>query len=212
MQKITKVTPDWRATLIRELKRKLIHITGLTVPVGIIFLGKMTTAALIAVALAASLVLETGRLKGKIRLPAVREHELDRTAGYVYYILGSLLTVVLFKPAVAITAMLMLSVGDAASGIIGSVLRGSNVRTEESTKRIKPLPITAGMFLVCLALGYLSSGITHLQFIVYLAGAVGATLADGVPVYIGKRCLDDNLTIPLYAGMFMSLAGMVRLA
>jgi dolichol kinase len=41
---------------------------------------------------------------------------------------------------------------------------------------------------------------------VYLAGAVGATLADSVPIFIGKRCLDDNLTIPLYAGVLMSLA------
>jgi dolichol kinase len=211
LQKSNKVTPDWRTTLAKELKRKLIHITGLSVPVGIIVFGKVVTAALIAVALAGSFVLEAGRLRGKITLPSVREHELDKTAGYVYYILGSLITVVFFKPAVAIAAMLMLSVGDAASGIIGSVLRGSNVRTEESAKRIKPLPITLGMFLVCLALGYLSSGVTGLPFVVYLAGAVGATLADGVPVYIGKRCLDDNLTIPIYAGLFMSLAGAARL-
>jgi dolichol kinase len=209
---MTKVTPDWRTTLAREIKRKLIHITGLSVPLGIILFGKITMAALIAVALAVALVMEVWRLKGKITLPAVREHELNKTAGYVYYILGSLLTVILFKPMIAVTAMLMLSIGDAASGIIGSVLRGSNVRTEVRMKRIKPLPITAGMFLVCLALGYLSSGVTSLPFLVYLAGAVGATLADGVPIYLGKRCLDDNLTIPLYSGLFMSLAGLARLA
>jgi dolichol kinase len=206
---LDRVSDQWRATLALEIRRKLIHLTGLSVPVGIVLFGKWVTAGLIALALAASLLIEAGRLKGRIRLPAVREHEVDKTAGYVYYILGSLITVLAFRPMVALTAMLMLSIGDAASGIIGSVLRGSNVRNEvpaEGEKRLKPLPVSLGMFAVCLTIGYLSSGLTGLPFAVYLAGAVGATLADSVPIFIGKRCLDDNLTIPLYAGVLMSLA------
>ncbi len=201
-----KVADQWQKTLVREIRRKMIHLTGLSVPLGIILFGKSTTAGLIALALAVALVLENGRLKGKIRLPEVREHEQDKTAGYIYYILGSLITVVVFKPMVAVVAMLMLSIGDAASGIIGSVLRGSNVRNERGEKRAKPWIVSAGMFAVCLLVGYLSAGITHLSPMVYLAGAVGATVADAVPIFIGKRCLDDNLTIPLFSGAMMSLA------
>jgi dolichol kinase len=201
-----KVADQWQTTLVREIRRKMIHLTGLSVPVGILLFGKASTAALIALAMAVALVLEAGRLKGKIRLPEVREHELDKTAGYVYYILGSLITVIVFKPMVALTAMLMLSIGDAASGIIGSVLRGSNVRNDRGEKRTKPLIISVGMFAVCLLIGYASSGITNLSPMIYLAGAVGATIADAVPIFIGTKCLDDNLTIPLFAGALMSLA------
>ena len=196
----------WRTLLVKELRRKAIHLTGLSVPLGILLLGRNYTAVLIALALAVSLVLERGRLNGKIRLPEVRDQEEEKVAGYIYYITGSLLAVILFPPMVAVVAMLMLSLGDAASGLIGSVLEKSNVRGYNQRWRVKPFPIVMGMFLVCLAIGRLSSGLTHLSFPVYLAGAVGATVADSVALFINGRCLDDNLTIPLFSGAMMAAA------
>jgi dolichol kinase len=63
------------------------------------------------------------------------------------------------------------------------------------------------MFLACLAIGYLSSfAITNLPFEVYLAGAIGATIADSIALVFWNRGLDDNLTIPLFAGTMMSVA------
>ncbi len=200
---------QWHAKLVKEIKRKSIHITGLSVPVGILVFGRVYTAVMIALALAVALLLEAGRLKGKIRLPQVRDHEEEKVAGYIYYILGSLLTVLLFQPMIAVTSMLMLSLGDAASGLVGSVLENSNVRGHNERWRVKPLPIVAGMFLACLAIGYLSSGLTGLPLQVYLVGAVGATVADTVALVFWGRNLDDNLTIPLFAGTLMSLALLV---
>ena len=75
---------DWRGRLAREMRRKAIHLTGLSVPAGIILFGRTITAAAIAVVLAASLVLEALRLKGKVRLPETREQE--ETAWPVTYI------------------------------------------------------------------------------------------------------------------------------
>lgn len=200
-----KVIPEWRTALEKEIRRKLIHITGLSVPLGILVFGRIYTAALITVALLVALVLEAGRLKGKIDLPETREQEQNKVAGYVYYIFGSLLTVVLFQPMVAVASMLMLSLGDAISGIAGSVLQDSDVRTR-GERGIKPFPVVSAMFLACLAIGYLSSGITQLSFPTYLAGALGATAADSVALFFRNKSLDDNLTIPLFAGSMMSLA------
>jgi len=89
------------ASLVMEVKRKGIHISGLSVPAAIILLGKGPTIGLVAIALLAALFLERRRLSGKIRLPSVRDHEADRVAGYIYYILGALLTVLLFPPTIA---------------------------------------------------------------------------------------------------------------
>jgi len=200
---------QWRTKLVKEIKRKSIHLTGLSVPLGILVFGRTFTALMIALALAMALLLERGRLKGKIRLPEVRDHEEEKVAGYIYYIAGSLLTVILFAPRVAVAAMLMLSLGDAVSGLVGSVLENSNVRGCNERWRIKPIPLVASMFLVCLAIGYLSSGLTRLPFQVYLAGATGATVADCVALVFGGRNLDDNLTIPLFAGVLMSAAIML---
>ncbi len=202
-----KIDPDWRAKLAREVRRKTIHLTGLSVPLGILIFGKIYTAAMIAFALVVALALEAGRLKGKIRLPEVRDQEHDKVAGYIYYIIGSLITVVIFQPMVAITAMLMLSLGDAVSGLVGSVLQNSNVRGHNERWRIKPFPIVSAMFLACLAIGYLSSSaITKLPFEVYLAGAIGATIADSIALVFWDKGLDDNLTIPLFSGSMMSIA------
>ncbi len=201
-----KIDPRWRTKLGLEVRRKLIHLTGLSVPLGILILGRIYTAALIALALAVALLIEAGRLKGRVRLPAVREQEQEKVAGYIYYIFGSLLAVTVFQPMIAVAAMLMLSLGDAVSGLVGSVLENSNVRGCNDAWRVKPLPIVTGMFLACLAIGYLSSGITRLPFQVYFAGAVGATLADAVAIVFCNRGLDDNLTIPLFAGVLMSAA------
>jgi dolichol kinase len=203
------LAPQWRTKLVKEIRRKSIHLTGLSVPLGILVLGRVYTGMMIALALAIALLLERGRLKGKIRLPEVRDHEEEKVAGYIYYIAGSLLTVILFAPMIAVAAMLMLSLGDAVSGLVGSVLKNSNVRACNECWRVKPFPIVAGMFLACLAIGYLSSGLTRLPFPVYLAGAAGATVADSVALVFGSRNLDDNLTIPLFAGALMSAAIML---
>lgn len=206
---LCEIDPLWRTKLGLEVRRKLIHLTGLSVPLGILVLGRVYTAALIAIALVVAVLIEAGRLKGRVSLPAVREHEQEKVAGYIYYIFGSLLTVIIFQPMIAIAAMLMLSLGDAVSGLVGSVLENSNVRGYSAGWRVKPLPIVAGMFLACLAIGYLSSGITRLSFQVYLAGAIGATVADAVAMVFCNRGLDDNLTIPIFAGAMMSAALLV---
>jgi len=203
------LAPQWRTKLVKEIRRKSIHLTGLSVPLGILVFGRTFTALMIALALATALLLERGRLKGTIRLPEVRDHEEKKVAGYIYYIAGSLLTVILFAPMIAVAAMLMLSLGDAVSGLVGSVLKNSNVRGCNERWRVKPFPIVACMFLACLAIGYLSFGLTRLPFPVYLAGAAGATVADSVALVFGSRNLDDNLTIPLFAGALMSAAIML---
>ncbi|HII07182.1 MAG TPA: hypothetical protein HA349_07705 [Methanotrichaceae archaeon] len=209
-----------RATLVMEIKRKVIHLSGLSVPAAILLFGKVATVGLVALALVAALLLERRRLAGKIRLPAVRDHEADRVASYIYYILGALLTVLIFSPAIAIAAMLMLSLGDAASGIIGSIVRGSAVRNqimEGQGWRLKPLPVVAGTFAVCLLVGYgafliegrFFPGPGALAFPVYVTGAAAATFADAVPLSFRKRVIDDNFTIPVLSGSVMFFASLL---
>ncbi len=212
--------PERRASLSMEMRRKAIHLTGLLVPAAILLFGKGAAVGFVAAALAVAVLLERARLSGKVRLPAVRDHEAERVAGYFYYILGALLTVLFFTPPIAVAAILMLALGDAASGIIGSVVRGSAVRTlimEGGGRRIKPVPVVAGTFAVCLAVGYAASIIEGIYFsspgvlslLVFTTGAAAATFADAVPLSFRDRVVDDNLTIPLLAGSAMSLAALL---
>jgi dolichol kinase len=207
---VLNLAAEWRDKLVTEIKRKAIHLTGLSVPFGIIVFGRTFTATMIALALLVALIVEAQRLKGKIRLPEVRHHEEEKVAGYIYYIVGSLLTVVLFPPMIAVTAILLLSLGDTVSGLVGSIIENSNVRGCNEKWRVKPLPIVAAMFIACLTIGYLASvSFTKLTFPVYLAGAVGATIADSVAIIICNRALDDNFSIPVFAGAIMSFTALI---
>jgi len=206
---------EWQAKLVKELRRKAIHLTGLSVPLGLIFLGRTVTAGAIALALAVSLLLEVQRLKGKIRLPEVRDHEETKVASYIYYMVGSLLCVLLFPPMIAVTAMLFLTLGDTVSGLAGSILKNCDVRgmpAPAGRGRIKPLPVVAAMFTACLLIGYLTSGFSGLSFPVYLAGAAAATFADGVAIIIRNKSLDDNFSIPVFSGALMIAVALITLA
>ena len=209
-----------RAALSTEARRKAIHLTGLSVPAALLLFGKAEAIGFVAAALAVAALLERARLSGKLRLPAVRDHEEERVAGYFYYILGALMTVALFSPPIAAAAMLMLALGDAASGIIGSVVRGSAVRTrmmEGGGRRTKPMPVVAGTFAVCLLVGNAASLLEGIYFVgpgvltlpVRTVGAAAATFADAIPLTFRGKIIDDNLSIPLFSGSAMSLAALL---
>jgi dolichol kinase len=206
IQFVTDIAEEWQIKLVKEIRRKAIHLSGLSVPIGLLVFGRTFTASMIALALVVALVLEWHRLKGKISLPEVRSQEKDKVASYIYYITGSLLCVLLFPPMIAVTAMLLLSLGDTVSGLAGSVLAKADVRSRREMWCCKPMPIVVVMFTACLLIGYLASGITRLSFPVYFAGAVGATFADCVAIVIRNKGLDDNFSIPIFAGLMMSAA------
>jgi len=218
---LPELISDWRNRLVHEVRRKAIHLSGLSVPLGLIFLGRSFTAWALALVLVISLVLEAQRLQGRISLPEVREHEKTRVASYIYYMAGCLLTVLLFPESIAVVAILFLALGDSVSGLVGSIYKNCDVRSSPAPAatpdasaassaarglawRIKPLPVLAATFLACLFIGILTASFTGLAWPVYLAGAAGAAFADGVAVLVGGRGLDDNFSIPVLSGAVMS--------
>ena len=220
---------DWRNRLAREVRRKAIHLSGLSVPLGLILLGRSFTAWALALVLAISLVLEAQRLQGRISLPEVREHEKTRVASYIYYMAGCLLTVLLFPESIAVVAILFLALGDTVSGLAGSILKNCDVRSSPAPVaqaaatgaasgahglawRVKPLPVLAATFAACLFIGILTASFTGLPWPVYLSGAAGAAFADGVAVLVRGRGLDDNFSIPVLSGAVMGGAALAMAA
>ncbi|VVB84784.1 Uncharacterised protein [uncultured archaeon] len=109
----------------------------------------------------------------------------------------------------------MLALGDTASGLAGALLNGGNVRYSSQEFNFKPFPIIAVMFLVCVFIGImllrlpLAPDMNNVSPGVYVAGAVGATLGDAIPLRIQGRPIDDNLLIPLFSGVFMTMASLI---
>lgn len=181
-----------------ELGRRLVHASGTGLPV-LYLLGVSwrDVAILYVICAAGALALDLIRLYTGldwwIYEHLTREYEQNNIAGYVLYMLSSAVAWFAFQPAVAVPAILMLTLGDPISGIVGS----GELRF---IKRPKALAI---MFAVCAAI---AAPFHPSAPLVVAAGALAGTLADGVKLTVSDYIIDDNLTIPIVAGVAMQLA------
>ena len=189
---------------VAELRRRLVHASGTAYPavyllevVGYRGFQLALLATLVVVAVLEFLRLVVG-LDHRIYRELTREYEEENVAGYALFFLGATAAAFAFRPAIAVPAVLMLSIGDPISGLLGSA--------DASTA--KELSVLGVMFLVCFAIALPFAVPLVGRFpgvAVAAAGAVGATFADGVKPVIAGYVIDDNLSIPPVAGAGMWL-------
>ncbi len=180
-----------------EIERRLVHASGVVFP-AIYVIGLVEWSHLQALLLLASgiaIVLEVLRLNYGLQkwwfyARLTREYEEETVAGYALYLFSSTAVAFVFEPAIAVPAMLMLMLGDPVSGYL-------------SSGELRPVkgwtPIVA-MFVVslCVALPFTIAAVDSVRFGVgaAVAGAILATIADGVKPTLFGYVVDDNLTIP----------------
>jgi dolichol kinase len=187
-----------------ELKRRLVHSSG----AGLVALYLLAAAfdlgltwdrfRLLMVVLSLGVIgLEFLRLRvgldWVIYDKLTREYEQDQFAGYGYYMVSMTIAVLLFQPAIALPAMLMLAIGDPISGAV----------SDDTLKTVKGPKVLVTMFVVS---AVLAAPFLYEVPLAVLAAALGATIADGIKVRIGDFIVDDNLTIPIYASVLAYLA------
>ncbi|WP_231185963.1 dolichol kinase [Haladaptatus sp. DYF46] len=180
-----------------EVKRRLVHVSGTGLP-ALYLLGLLKWEQLrwlLLLGSAVALVLEIIRLlvglDWQIYDELTRSYEQDNLAGYALYFFGMTATAWVFEPRIAIPAMLMLTIADPISGLIGS--------GELGVKAVHTLLVT---FAVCV----LIASVLGLPLPAAILGAVAATLADGVKPVIAGYVIDDNLTIPIGAAVAIFVA------
>jgi dolichol kinase len=186
--------------LLKEIIRKFIHLSGIFIPLIYFFIGRYSTVFWLSLIVMTMFIMEWMRLNGYIKYPEflLRPFEEHTVAGYIYSTTAALIVIALFPMNVAIAALTMAVIGDTSSGIAGSVF-GNKANIRQMGHRVKPVPILMIMFLTSLISGYLVIDILmpdQIALIALVAGALGASIADGVPWQIRGRVLDDNLTIP----------------
>lgn len=189
-------------TLKEEIIRKGIHLAAGILMAALYALFQRNVLIFVHLFfLIAIWFLELLRLRGAILVPFLRDRERKVIGAHAFFMLGTFIGIVLFDTQIAVASILMLAIGDAASGMAQVVKTGAPEGMEGSTGTIKPPDAILIMFGVCFLVGYLTvdSSVTA------ISGAIGATIADGVHVRVYGIPLDDNLTIPLYAGFLMSL-------
>ncbi len=181
-----------------ELGRRLVHASGAVLPG--LYLAALTTwtqtQALFVVGAVVAVVLEILRHSGKINWRIyqylTREYEQETVAGYVLYMLSSAAVVLVFEPAVAIPAVLMLMLGDPISGMTAG----------DEFRQVKQPHSLATMFVVSAAI---ATPFLHETPLAIVLGGLGGMIADGVKPIVRGHVIDDNLTIPPVAAALMVL-------
>lgn len=180
-----------------EVMRRLVHASGTVVPViAIVDPSRWDLVqGLLVVGAAVAIVLEMIRLhvglEWRIFDRLTREYEQDNLAGYALALISLAIVAVAFDRFVAIPAILMLTIGDPISGLLGS----GELRTAKQSY------VLLTMFGVCLIIASFFVGPVPA-----VLGALAATAADGLKPVVAGYVIDDNLTIPLAAAVAMFVA------
>ncbi len=200
-----------------ELKRKAIHLLALSMPVGLLVVGR-PTALLVFVPLALfALLADVARQRItsvrtaflKVFGPLMRPEELPPLGrplilnGATWMCLSTALCAFLYPEPVAAAALVMLMLGDAAAAILGRRLGKHHFRG--STKSWEG---TAAFFVVA-AIATLPFGVSTLMSVMGQPplsllqiglGALVAAVVEALPFP-----LNDNIRVPVLAGFVMIL-------
>ncbi|WP_436931784.1 dolichol kinase [Halosimplex halobium] len=181
-----------------EILRRLVHASGTAVPLAYLFVPGIEwihVQGLLIGGLLVALVLEVVRLvvglDWWVYEKLTREYEQDNLAGYFLAVFSMAAVALAFEPTIAVPAILMLTVADPVSGLLGS---GELRAAKEVT-----------VLLVTFAVATLLA----VPFVTPLAAVLGgaaATVADGIKPVIRGYVIDDNLSIPVASAVAMALA------
>jgi dolichol kinase len=184
-----------------EIKRKIVHLATLIIPVGYSFIPKETLLLFLIPFFLCYLLVDLLRhfhsgvasffqkyFFGRV----LREEEKQKMMGSTYFLFSSILTILLFPKSIAIVSLLILILADTAGALIGKWIGKVPVFG-------KTLEGSMAFFIIAILIVWSYPQLS--RFPGSLA-ALGATLIEILPIKV-----DDNLTIPLVAGGIMLLGG-----
>lgn len=187
-----------------ELRRKSIHLIGLAVP-ALYWLagrevgwevGREVTLFFTGFFLCLFMAFELYRIKygmpvkevDVVARPLIRPQERRGLGGHVFFAAGAFVAVLAYTKEIAIAALLMSTLADGGAAVVGSRWgkhRLVGKKTLEGSMAFVLIAFALSIWLVEPALA--------------VAGAVGAALVELLPI-------NDNLTVPIVAGLAMHLA------
>jgi glycerol-3-phosphate acyltransferase PlsY len=126
----------------------------------------------------------------------LRIHEMDgKYTGATWVFIGSTLTIAIFPKEIAVISLVYMSLGDTMAGLVGR--KFGKIKFYNKT-----IEGTLAGLIVCLLSGYLIR--LSLPLVVVFSGAFAAMIIELLPIPI-----DDNLSVPLFAGTIMTIASTV---
>ena len=185
-----------------EIKRKFLHLILGIILVTLLmfgFIGVLHVFILTIIVIIIPLVNKRYKVPGMDWF--LKNFERDENLkifpgkGFIFYLIGSLLVLLLFPKDIALPAILVLAFADSIGHLFG--MRFGRIRH----------PFVSTKFLEGWIVGLASGFIGALIFVPWheaLAASFFAMLVEGIEVKIGADEVDDNLIIPLVAAIAIS--------
>jgi dolichol kinase/phosphoserine phosphatase len=192
--------PKLRALPSRNnVLREMIHASGIFVPVLCSFIGIPAVAVMICIVVALYVISELLRMAGKnlpfisavTRHAAAQEELYEFAVAPIYFAVGILLALLLFRVPISSAAIAIFALGDSTASIFGGII----------SKR--PLPFNRAKTLEGSLAGFLFALLAGSFFIPPIKALVGAAVA--VTVEYLPLPVNDNVSVPLCTGLVLAL-------
>ncbi|MEJ2538705.1 MAG: hypothetical protein P8188_01770 [Gemmatimonadota bacterium] len=198
-----ELDPLVQATRGLQPWRRIVHmVSGLALALVPLTLGWSipATVTVLVVLLCVAVGLDVVRLRTPVvnqaffrfLRPLVSAREAAGVASSTWYLVGAILSYLLFPPVHAVLAILVLALADPAAAVVGQLLGGPRIGTGSVSG-------TLTFFVVAFSILYGGTGRPAVALV-----ALAVALLETVPG-IG----DDNLVIPLSTGTLLWIVGMV---
>ncbi len=183
-----------------EIIRKLIHLNAIYIVLIYEFFGKSITLLILTIALIIALEIEYFRIEWGKKIPLVqvlfRQKEEKTLGGHVFLGIGAIIVISVFSKEVAILAILMTLVGDAAAAIFGRIY-GRHFIPGLKNKALEGVfaEFAADILIGIIYLTFFIGNITPMYWIILITMSFVATMMETL-----CSKLDDNLLVPVFSG------------
>lgn len=197
-----------------ELFRKFIHFSSASIPIGYLYLDKKSVLTILLPVLAALLFFEVVKyfnksifeIYYKLFGELLRNHESDRKkiriTGASWLLISDVLCIILFPKLIAVTGMLVLSLSDSISALVGKHFAKKQFAPNRSYLGSFTF-LNVSILIVVFSPKYLY---LPLEYILGFSAVLVTTIADSINIPI-----DDNFTIPIVTSGLLYLLYLVFL-
>lgn len=178
----------------KEILRKLFHLMELPVLLGYTVLRHVFSQRVAMLSITAILLIllqiEYARLEYRLKIPEpfdiLRKRERNNVTGMIFFICATIIVFAAYDYPIALTALSLTVFGDLMSALVGIKFGRHRIYKGKTLEGF-----LGGLIANCLV-GYL---LLPSYPVIFLSMALVASVVE---LFTGK--LDDNLTVPLFAG------------
>lgn len=201
---------DVNKSFRQEVLRKSIHLSSLWIPALIYFAHPGISIIIFAILFLGDALLEYGNFKkwrwarrtfGILFCRTLRSKERVRTrfqvSGSMYVFAAAIICTLLFSKPIAAIALTVMLISDTCAALFGKAYGTRKLYKSKS------LEGTVAFFISALIVNMLYNPIFHFTY----AGVIACAVATIAEMFEDKIEIDDNLSIPLFVGITLSILG-----